>query len=76
LIEHVRSRGGSITVRELQKSNGKRYPTAEAAEWALAGLAEAGLADWQDRPATRQGGPADARPGVASDVRQNRHYPQ
>jgi hypothetical protein len=56
LVEFIRARGGRITARELQRSNGRKYPNAEVAETALEGLVEAGLARWQERPGAPQGG--------------------
>jgi hypothetical protein len=31
LIEYITARGGRVTARELQRGNGRRYPTAELA---------------------------------------------
>lgn len=45
LLELIRRRGGSITPRELMQTS-RSYPTADAAEAALAGLVEARLATW------------------------------
>ena len=45
LVELIRRRGGTITARELQQAS-RRFPDAEAAKAALAGLVEAKLADW------------------------------
>jgi hypothetical protein len=56
LLEFVQARGGSITTRELQRSNNRKYPNAEAAEAALEGLVEAGVGKWIDRPTTARGG--------------------
>jgi hypothetical protein len=55
-VEWIRSRDGAVTIKELQRSNGRKYPTREAAEAALNGLAEENLGQWQDRPAGPQGG--------------------
>jgi hypothetical protein len=44
LAEFIQARGGRISVRQLMRANCRRYPDAEAAEAALAGLVEAGLA--------------------------------
>jgi hypothetical protein len=46
LVEYVQGRGGGITVRELMRSNNRRYPTAVIAEAALAELVDFGLARW------------------------------
>jgi DNA polymerase-1 len=56
LVEFIRARGGRITVKELQRSNSRKYPTAALAEAALNSLVQAGLARWQDRPVSPQGG--------------------
>jgi hypothetical protein len=48
LVEFIRRRGGKITVRELQRANGRKYPDAAAAEAALNSLVEAGLATWME----------------------------
>src|SRR5262249_51956333 len=41
---------------ELQRSNARKYPTAALAETALDALVSGGLAEWQDRPPSLQGG--------------------
>jgi DNA polymerase I-like protein with 3'-5' exonuclease and polymerase domains len=56
LIEFIRARGGSITPRQLCRSNPSRYRGPEQAEEALDALVQAGLADWQDRPPGARGG--------------------
>jgi Protein of unknown function (DUF3987)/3'-5' exonuclease/Bifunctional DNA primase/polymerase, N-terminal len=56
LVEFIRARGGSMTARDLQKSNSRKYPLAEAAEAALEALITAGLGEWDDRPAGFRGG--------------------
>jgi DNA polymerase I-like protein with 3'-5' exonuclease and polymerase domains len=56
LVEFIRTRGGSIMARALQKSNSRKYPTAEVAEAALEELVAAGLGDWDERPAGFRGG--------------------
>ena len=56
LIEFIRDRGGRITVKQLQRSNARKYPTAELAESALESLVERGQARWEERPPTAQGG--------------------
>jgi DNA polymerase-1 len=56
LIEFIRTRGGSITARALQKSNSRKYPNAEKAEAALEELVTTGLGDWDERPAGPKGG--------------------
>ena len=56
LVEFIRSRGGKMTVKALQRSNSRKYPTAEAAEAVLEVLVRDGLGAWEDRPAGPQGG--------------------
>ena len=56
LVEFVRSRGGSMTARQLQHSNSRKYPSSDAAEQALDALAGGGLADWREQPSTQHGG--------------------
>ncbi len=56
LVEHIQARGGKITVKELQRSNQRKYPSSTDAEAALGALAEVGLGRWEDRPAGPQGG--------------------
>jgi hypothetical protein len=46
LVEFIRTRGGKMTVRDLQRSNGRKYPDSAAAEAALDSLVKAGLARW------------------------------
>src|SRR5262249_47323299 len=43
LVEYIEGRGGSVTARDLQRANKKKYPTAEDADAALNGLVEAGI---------------------------------
>src|SRR5262249_47863921 len=49
-------RGGSVTARDLQRANNRKYPSASFAEIALDQLAEAGLGVWEEVPTTAQGG--------------------
>jgi hypothetical protein len=57
LVEWVRSRpGGKATAKELQHSNGRKYPMGEHAEAALEALVGAGWGRWEDRPAGPKGG--------------------
>jgi hypothetical protein len=56
LVEYIRSRGGSVTVRELQRCNSRRWPDAATAEADLAALAAAGLAEWEGPTPGPQGG--------------------
>ena len=48
LVEFIRSRGGRITVRALQRSNSRKYPDGESAKAVLDRLAEAGVGDWTE----------------------------
>ncbi len=56
LVEHIQTRGGKITVKELQRSNQRKYPSSADADAALGALAEAGIGRWEERPAGPQGG--------------------
>jgi hypothetical protein len=56
LVEFIRSKGGRITTNALQRSNSRRYPTAEAAEEKLNALVKAGVAAWQEVPVSSRGG--------------------
>jgi hypothetical protein len=57
LVEFIASRGRSITARDLQRSNNRKYPTAGAAEEALDALVQAGLGVWEEQGPTPRGGP-------------------
>jgi hypothetical protein len=46
LVQFIRDRGGKMTVRDLQRANGRKYPDSMAAEAALDSLAQAGLGRW------------------------------
>jgi hypothetical protein len=53
LIEFIRGQGGSITVRDLQRSNSRKYPTSDHAEVALSQLVpDYGFWDRSPPPAT------------------------
>jgi DNA polymerase I-like protein with 3'-5' exonuclease and polymerase domains len=56
LIDFVRARGGRLTAKELQRSNSRKYPTADAATEALEGLVRAGCGCWVDREPDCRGG--------------------
>jgi hypothetical protein len=56
LIEWIQGRGGGVTAKELQRSNSRKYPTAEAANHALELLVEEGVGYWRDRVTARRGG--------------------
>ncbi len=55
LITWISQRGGQTTARELQHGN-RRYPTADAAEQALDGLARGNIGVWNNTPAGPKGG--------------------
>ena len=69
LVDLIRRRGGTITVRALQQAS-RAYQTADTAEEALTALVKSGWGDWEPTPATPQGGrPAHAfRLSTASTV--------
>jgi Protein of unknown function (DUF3987)/Bifunctional DNA primase/polymerase, N-terminal len=56
LVEYIRGRGGHITAKELQQSNGKKYPSSQIAEEQLEALVKANAGLWQPRNATERGG--------------------
>jgi hypothetical protein len=56
LVEHIQTRGGQITARELQRSNSRKYPNAAAAEAALETLLADGVGDWAEPVSTPRGG--------------------
>jgi hypothetical protein len=56
LVEWISRRRGRTSVRDLQKSNSRRYPTAAHAESALQALVADGLGSWHDRLASDRGG--------------------
>jgi hypothetical protein len=56
LREWIASRGGAVTVRELQRANSRRWPSRESAQEELEALAELGLGRWLDLPAGPSGG--------------------
>jgi hypothetical protein len=89
LVEFLRKRGGEIsTKQQLQRSNSRKYKTAEAAEVALESLVLDGLAEWQPRASGVKGGrphracvllapknttdPTDRTPGEAADAADTR----
>ena len=55
LIEWIRCKGGSSTVRQVQQGN-RQYQTAESAEAALVRLVEAEAGHWQPTATTQKGG--------------------
>ena len=58
LLELVRSKGGRVTVRELQQASRSYRGSADVAESALKELVDIGWGKWQEVP----GGPAGGRP--------------
>jgi DNA polymerase I-like protein with 3'-5' exonuclease and polymerase domains len=56
LVEFIRSRGGRITSRELQRANQRKYPAVGHAEAALDALVTAGLGQWVHAPSGPKGG--------------------
>lgn len=64
LLELIQARGGSITVKDLMRSNNRKYPTADHARAALESLLMAGYGEWVDRPA----GPKGGRPTEAFEL--------
>jgi hypothetical protein len=56
LIEWIRSKGGTVTCRELQRHDQRKYPTADHAEERLNELVQAGKGEWRHRPSGPSGG--------------------
>jgi DNA polymerase I-like protein with 3'-5' exonuclease and polymerase domains len=56
LVEFIRAHGGEISVKQLQRSNQRKYPSSEAATAALEHLVGLGLGRWVDRLAGIRGG--------------------
>jgi hypothetical protein len=56
LVEWVQRQGGRVTVKQLQNSNSRKYPTRDQAETALDGLVELELGRWEDGPIPERGG--------------------
>jgi DNA polymerase I-like protein with 3'-5' exonuclease and polymerase domains len=56
LVEFIRARGGRITVRELQKSNSRKYADSEQAREALDGLVQMDLGYWTEPEVGPKGG--------------------
>jgi hypothetical protein len=56
LREWIASRGGSVSVRELQRANSRRWPTRESAQEELEALVHQGLGRWRDVPPGPSGG--------------------
>jgi DNA polymerase I-like protein with 3'-5' exonuclease and polymerase domains len=68
LVEFIRSRGGVVSARDLMRSNSRKYPDPDSAEQALDVLAQAGVAEWVDRPPTTKGGRPSKQFRLASDA--------
>jgi len=60
LVEWITSQGGRVTVRQMQRSNSRKWPSSELAEEALGKLVEMGLGRWEE-PIFRAGGGNPAR---------------
>jgi hypothetical protein len=58
LVEWVAARGGRVTVRQLQNSNSRKWPSSDLAEASLQALVPAGLGHWEEQAAPRGGHPA------------------
>jgi hypothetical protein len=56
LVEWIRSRGGRVTSRDLQRSNWRRWPTSDVAERDLQKLVDAGLGRWTEGDVPERGG--------------------
>ena len=57
LIDWLSRRNGVATVRDLCRSNGRKYPTDEDALAALNRIVDSGMARWVDMPPGKKGGP-------------------
>jgi len=57
LADRVRAAGGRLAPRALQRMNGRKYPTAAAAEAALQELVAAGWGAWEEAPTPGGGHP-------------------
>lgn len=67
LLEWIRTRGGTVTAKELQRSNSRKFPSAGIATLALDGLVQDGYGQWQDRPTDAKGGRPTRDFVIASD---------
>src|SRR5262249_41954187 len=56
LIEWIQSRGGRTTIKQLQRSNQRRYPSADDARAALGRLVDSGMGFWEPHPVGTTGG--------------------
>jgi hypothetical protein len=55
LVEWIAAHGGRVTVRQLQRSNSRKWPSGELAEIALQVLVDAGLGRWELGPVPTRG---------------------
>jgi hypothetical protein len=82
LIEWIAEQGGKTTVRNLQRSNGRRWTDSESAKAALDDLVKAEAGTWVERPPPPQGGHRECwfelhRPTAdASDARPEQDLPE
>src|SRR5262249_5910847 len=56
LVELVRSHGGRTTVKQLQRSNSRKWSSSDLAKAALQGLVDIGLARWEEALSGPKGG--------------------
>jgi DNA polymerase I-like protein with 3'-5' exonuclease and polymerase domains len=56
LIEWIAEQSGRVTVKQLQRSNSRRWTSSELAEAALEDLVRSGLGRWEEDPPPRTGG--------------------
>jgi hypothetical protein len=56
MVAWIQAQGGQVTARDLQVRNGRRYPTAQAANAALDALVRDGLGRWLPVETTPRGG--------------------
>jgi hypothetical protein len=56
LVEYIHAQGGRINARTLQRSNNRKYPSADDAEEALATLVKDGWGFWEECPTSPHGG--------------------
>jgi hypothetical protein len=56
LVEWIQKRGGSVTARDLQNSNSRKYPSSEAAKAVLDELVKGGFGEWKQTSTSSEGG--------------------
>jgi DNA polymerase I-like protein with 3'-5' exonuclease and polymerase domains len=56
LVEWIQCRGDRTTVKELQRSNQRKYPSSEEAEATLQALVDGNAGRWEERPPSPKGG--------------------